>query len=644
MISVIKKPYKFSPSDDVIQFQIESDNADIIYFQVDILESSTDAVISTLEINTTPNYQNGSFVDVSTILSNVVKWEIDNDLTALSVPLTRPILGYKIKLTEYGFIGNTVGVLSPAITLPDIFYVWNAGLGRIRFKSFNYSDYALTETSTVKFLTYKPNSATVNDSSSEQLYFIQDAMPLKLVVETYGINNNHLDTYFQAISDTNIKKMFRMQVSPKSLTETLGIDFSDVHYYTVRLFSDSVGIDAVKSELRKYFYRPLACHVRPQNIFFLNSLGGFDVHQFVNVTETNNIVRTTIKKNPYQIIDGIYTDENGEILNNTDEVIDLTQQGNYTAFTQQLSDEECIWLNELFKSKQVFIELSDSRLVPVIVANTSYQIQKQYLNKTAYNTTQVSYTINGDLLLEGNAVDSGGSTYYNVEISETFTKDNCIFGTPTSVVFTVPAAKYSSTIDQATADALAQAEVDTYGQLYANTFGVCSTAGLTGNEERSQTFTRNNCDITGSVGTVGTNYLYIVAANTYYAASLAEANALADADISANGQNQANIHGSCVLASQDNFVSIVIKDEATFDNYHGRAACSVAANTNITINWDLIDATGANQGAQTPVIINSGSTSSYTFLVPASTVYLAPYSGLITSITPSTYAGMNYIF
>ena len=66
-------------------------------------------------------------------------------------------------------------------------------------------------------------------------------------------------------------------------------------------------------------------------------------------------------------------------------------------------------------------------------------------------------------------------TYYNVEKSGTFTRNNCGAGnTGSNVIYTVPANTYSSTVSQAAADQLAQDDVNANGQTYANTNGTCT--------------------------------------------------------------------------------------------------------------------------------------------------------------------------
>ena len=65
--------------------------------------------------------------------------------------------------------------------------------------------------------------------------------------------------------------------------------------------------------------------------------------------------------------------------------------------------------------------------------------------------------------------------------------------------------------------------------------GYCNTV-------QSQVFTKNDCP----VGQTGTDVTYTVPANTYcMKPTLAEANQLALDDIAANGQNYANLNGSC---------------------------------------------------------------------------------------------------
>jgi hypothetical protein len=127
-------------------------------------------------------------------------------------------------------------------------------------------------------------------------------------------------------------------------------------------------------------------------------------------------------------------------------------------------------------------------------------------------------------------------TYYNLLISETFTRSNCtgnnIGGT---YVYTVPANKYSSTISQFDADAKAENEILTLGQTTANSNAACIP--IFKNQPQSKTFLKENC----AVGYIGTNITYTVPADRYTSIiSLADANQKALDEIDANGDVYAN--------------------------------------------------------------------------------------------------------
>jgi len=92
--------------------------------------------------------------------------------------------------------------------------------------------------------------------------------------------------------------------------------------------------------------------------------------------------------------------------------------------------------------------------------------EKNILSKTCYN-------------FAGQTVNCIATALYsNSAISQSFTKNNCPNGgTGSSVIYTVPAETYTSTISQADADAKATFDMNTSGQNYANTNGTC-TAGF----------------------------------------------------------------------------------------------------------------------------------------------------------------------
>jgi hypothetical protein len=132
-------------------------------------------------------------------------------------------------------------------------------------------------------------------------------------------------------------------------------------------------------------------------------------------------------------------------------------------------------------------------------------------------------------------------TYTSIIKSGTYTKNSCaIGGVGSSVTYTVAAGAYTSTISQADADAKAQTDVTTNGQTYANTNGTCTFTSVA----KSESFTRNNCAVEGTGSTV----TYTVAVGAYSSTlSQADADAKAQTDVTTNGQNYANINGTCAF-------------------------------------------------------------------------------------------------
>jgi hypothetical protein len=183
------------------------------------------------------------------------------------------------------------------------------------------------------------------------------------------------------------------------------------------------------------------------------------------------------------------------------------------------------------------------------------------------------------------------TVYWNVAKSGTATKNNCPSGqSGSSETYTVAANTHSSTVSQAAADALAQADVDANKQSYANTHGTCSLDPVTeyavtlipnalpldknGNIKngetptyhsvaKSGTFTRNNC----GTGYSGTPVTYTVAAGAYSSTvSQAAADALAQNDVNANGQAYANQNGTCTLDPVTGHTATFVPNALYLDN------------------------------------------------------------------------------
>jgi hypothetical protein len=211
-----------------------------------------------------------------------------------------------------------------------------------------------------------------------------------------------------------------------------------------------------------------------------------------------------------------------------------------------------------------------------------------------YASTYYVYDEFGNLVvvLPPEAIASLPVVFLSVQKTATFTRDNCQAGNiGSSIVYTVPANTYSSPVSQVEADQLAQNDVDTNGQAYANAQGTCPVFY---NPVMSATFNRNNC----TAGNVGSAVIYTVPVNKYSSLiSQADVNQLAQNEINANGQPYANANGTCPV-----FYNPVMSGTFARNNCQpGAGGTLVTYTVSANTYSSLINQSDANQKAQTDI-------------------------------------------
>lgn len=384
MISIVKTPQKYTPSNNPIIWQFTSNDSSISYFKVEVLATPSSNIISVMDCYITPDYPSGGYIDLSKVLTSYVSWEIKND-GLLIQPVSNPIASYRLRITEK-LMDGTTGSVHEVST--ENYFVWEASMDRIFFNGYKQIDYVVTPSNAAKFLTNKPDFSFVNNVSNEMLYFIQEGMDaLNVVVKTYNTLRQIVDTKSFPISGLSSKSMFRILVAPKFLQANLLLDFTTVAYYTIQIVNTS---NTAKSELRTYQYTQNPCNKSVVNLFWLNSLGGFDAYQFINPQQTVNTNKYSIKKNIFKLdANGIFSDYNNGIYNPAETIIESHPTSTAIVYSKQLNDGEAKWFTELYQSKQVYIELQNGDLVPAIVNNNSYQVQENKYLTNSVNQAQV---------------------------------------------------------------------------------------------------------------------------------------------------------------------------------------------------------------------------------------------------------------
>lgn len=202
---------------------------------------------------------------------------------------------------------------------------------------------------------------------------------------------------------------------------------------------------------------------------------------------------------------------------------------------------EIIYGNDSLSAAFIKKTCSDGYLGEAVIYNVpagthTSLISKADANAKAQNDIALNGQLNADLNGKCNKI------YYSAEASGTRTTACSSGGEGSTVTYVVPQAKYTSIISQLDANALATSDVAANAQTYANAHGSCTYY----NVERRQTFFKN-CGADGE----GSPVEYVVPARRYPASTQAAADNLAQNDVNANGQNNANAKGFCTYYNSE---------------------------------------------------------------------------------------------
>lgn len=151
------------------------------------------------------------------------------------------------------------------------------------------------------------------------------------------------------------------------------------------------------------------------------------------------------------------------------------------------------------------------------------------------------------------------SYFYNTRRSVTISKNDCGgISEGSQVEYVVEAGKHKSTVSQAEADALAQADIDNNAQAYANQFGSC----VWYNQAKTASAQKSGCtpDKYGS-----TVEMSVTEGQFSSTVSYADANAQADAYLTANKQAYADANGTCIVRDS---LSIIVEKSINVGYYN----------------------------------------------------------------------------
>ena len=361
-ITIKQSPQKFTPSNNDIIFQIESDSLNLIHFIAEI-KDNTGLVISTLKLRPTPTYKKGVFFNLMRIIAaqtTVVK--SDNIIEYIG-----DVIGYSVRLTTYA---NTDGFILPTgdeLVIGGLF-AFNAQLPVDMFSSYAYTSYVANASGVGRFLTSKPTQTDIAPVATEYLYYINDARANKIQFKFYYAAGTVVT---KNVTIATSQKMGRINISPLVL-EATGTDLTDLKYYTVALL-DSANLIAIQPVFRNILKKPSISNVQ---MFWKNDLGGVDGYLFKNLRETINNTKITATGNSYKMnAAGLYSNNNANIFNPTEINLQSETTSTYTVVSEYLPTDEARWITGIISSKQVYVLLDNGKLFPVQVKDTGATIQ-----------------------------------------------------------------------------------------------------------------------------------------------------------------------------------------------------------------------------------------------------------------------------
>jgi hypothetical protein len=394
-ISIIQQPAKYSPASNPLFLKVSSTRSTVVYFKAAIKATSNNSVIANLKLNVTPDAPTTANIDLSNILRNYTSTPINID-SAFIASFNSGYLDYYIEITEMVLepIGDSLETLqgfhvveSDTMTITG-FTVFNGQLADNEFQFYDYHNYYVNPLATAKFLSSKPTINNVNFLSKEFLYFLADGDSTvnRAIVKVYTATG---ETLYEPVFNAGSSKLHRLNVSPKNLTTSLGINFDSVLRYEVYLV-DVAG--NILTEVKTYRCINLPCNNEPVNVVWLDDKGGLSSFTFINPKETKSIQRSSYQSNKYQ---NNVMSVNG-VINRIQKTFNVSQTSNYTLNSPILNDLEYVYLTDMLSSVQVYVELCTGELYPIILKTTSADVQRKKYSTTAPRF-QFSYEADSNL-------------------------------------------------------------------------------------------------------------------------------------------------------------------------------------------------------------------------------------------------------
>lgn len=229
------------------------------------------------------------------------------------------------------------------------------------------------------FASNRPSATPlINSSFNFVPFFAATTGPYTLSVSTYNYSNALIATNTYSFSPGAINDLMIFNFS----TSGINAQFAGMITASVKFYLVTIGGSA-------YRFNPTCESINPIfTVHFLNSYGGFESKDFTKVSrKTIAIEKKDFGKLPYTVdSSGVVSYKNSNnVFNETRSVYATQYKEKLVLNSDNLTDAEYIWLQELVLSPMVYIEESGS-FFPCVVVATDYE-PKKYINDDLTNLT-----------------------------------------------------------------------------------------------------------------------------------------------------------------------------------------------------------------------------------------------------------------
>ena len=276
--------------------------------------------------------------------------------------------------------------------------VWNGVRNIVDWLDFDYNDFIINAPSTTKrFLTDAPSIRNINSAQSDWLYYIvNDKLSAnKFLINAYDDVNgtgtllaSGFVTSPYPTSNNYDSQYWRIAVGPQDIANidaslmtgsTPSTVLNGAKSYTIMLLNST---NVQESEAVTFNLDQQCSKYEPVRLHWLNRLGGVDSFNF----NLKSIDKTDVKRESYHqqhhTFTGFTYDYTKASRGQTDYDIQMTEK--LTVNTDYLTEDESIWMEDLFTSPVLYREVNNELIAMNI---TGKSIQK----KTSLNDKLMQY-------------------------------------------------------------------------------------------------------------------------------------------------------------------------------------------------------------------------------------------------------------